>query len=116
MIGNKIYVTKNQEFPQFSKMSPNELSLIIIFNSLYELRDFIIEAEKGLMQPLDEGEYSNLVKIMSYLVNVRDRAIDTEFMFEPLQEIVELLQSYDIEFSEETYRLMQVRKRLLGIS
>ncbi len=60
------------------------------------------------MQPLDEGEYSNLVKIMSYLVNVRDRAAETEFMFDPLQEIVDLLQSYDIEFSEETYRLMQV--------
>lgn len=62
------------------------------------------------MQPLDEGEYSNLVKIMSYLVNVRDRAQDTEFMFEPLQEIVDLLLSYDIEFSEEMYRLMQVNK------
>lgn len=73
-----------------------------------ELKDFIAEAERSLMQPLDEGEYSNLVKIMSYLVNVRDRASDTEFMFEPLQEIVDLLLSYDIEFSEETYRLMQV--------
>ena len=75
--------------------------------SLIELKQFIDEAEKGLMQPLDEGEYSNLVKIMSYLVNVRDRASDTEFMFEPLQEIVDLLMSYDIDFSE-TYRLMQV--------
>lgn len=61
------------------------------------------------MQPLDDGEYSNLVKIMSYLVNVRNRAQDTEFMFEPLQEIVNLLLSYDIEFNEETYSLMQVK-------
>ena len=62
------------------------------------------------MQPLDEGEFGNLVKIMSYLVNVRDRAQDTEFMFEPLRQIVELLLSYDVEFSEETYRLLQVRE------
>lgn len=79
------------------------------FCSLIELKQFIDDAERGLMQPLDEGEYSNLVKIMSYLVNVRDRTSDTEFMFEPLQDIVNLLTSYDIDFSEETYRLMQVK-------
>lgn len=60
------------------------------------------------MQPLDEGEYSSLVKIMSYLVQVRDRAPDTESMFKPLQDIIDLLLAYDIEFNEETYRLMQV--------
>ena len=84
-------------------------------NSLIELKEFIIDAERGLMQPLDEGEYGNLIKVMSYLVNVRDRAPDTDFMFEPLQEIVDLLISYDIEFNEETYRLMQVGKTISKI-
>ena len=82
--------------------------------SLAELKHFINEVERGLTQPLDEGEYSNLVKIMTCLVNVRDRAPDTEFMFEPLRQIVDLLLSYDIEFNEETYRLMQVEKNILN--
>lgn len=81
--------------------------ILYLISSLKELQSFIADAEKGLMQPL-EGEYSNLVQVMSYLVSVRDRAVDTDFMFELLQEIVDLLLSYDIEFNEETYRLMQV--------
>lgn len=84
------------------------------FNSLKELDEFIEEAEKGLNQPLVEGDYETLISVMGYLKRVKERQIETDNMFEPLKEIIELVKTYDMDFPEETYILLQVSNCLDG--
>ncbi|PSN32950.1 Dynein beta chain [Blattella germanica] len=76
-------------------------------NSLQELEDFIIEADKALLTPVEEGDYQGLLKVMGYLYKVRERTLKTDEMFEPLKEIMDMLKAYDVEFSEETYLQLQ---------
>ncbi|XP_054265094.1 dynein beta chain, ciliary-like [Macrosteles quadrilineatus] len=78
-----------------------------VINSLIELRDFIKEADEQLSKPLVEGDYEALVTIMSYLRKVKDRQVETDNMFEPLRDIIEMVKQYDMEFPEETYLLLQ---------
>lgn len=77
-------------------------------NSLKELADFIEEADKGLSKPLVEGDYDGLLEIMGYLMKVKERQIETDNLFEPLKDIIELVKVYDMDFPEETYVLLQV--------
>ncbi|XP_069702004.1 dynein beta chain, ciliary-like [Periplaneta americana] len=78
-----------------------------VINSLQELEDFMIEADKGLLATVQEGDYDGLLKVMGYLYHVRERQVATDEMFEPLKEIIEMLKVYDVEFSEETYLKLQ---------
>lgn len=79
-----------------------------LFHSLKGLADFIEEADKGLSKPLVEGDYEGLLEIMDYLMKVKDRQIETDNMFEPLKDVIELVKTYDMDFPEETYVLLQV--------
>ena len=80
--------------------------------SLQELEEFIIETEKTLLTPVEEGDYAGLLKVMGYLYQVRERTLKTDEMFEPLKGIMEMLKAYDVEFSEETYLQLQVTSSL----
>jgi dynein heavy chain len=77
-------------------------------NSLQELEDFITEADKGLLTPVEKGDYEALIQVMVYLYNVRERQATTDVMFEPIKEIMDMLKPYHVEFSEETYLKLQV--------
>lgn len=55
-----------------------------------------------------EGDYEGLISIMGYLMRVKDRQLETDNMFEPLKDIIELVKTYDMDFPEETYILLQV--------
>jgi dynein heavy chain len=77
-------------------------------NSLQELEDFITEADKGLLTPVQEGDYEGLLRVMGFLYHVRERQVTTDEMFEPIKEIINMLKIYDVEFSEETYLKLQV--------
>lgn len=76
--------------------------------SLSDLARFIHDADEGLQQPVEEGDYERLVNVMGYLMNVKERQLTTDDMFEPLRQTIELLKFYDQELPEEVNVLLQV--------
>lgn len=78
-----------------------------VTNSLLDLGNFIRAADEQLLQQVVEGDYAGLVNIMAYLLNVKERAVTTDDMFEPMQEIINLLKFYDQDIPEEVNVLLQ---------
>lgn len=78
-----------------------------VTNSLIDLANFIRRADEQLLQQVAEGDYDGLVNIMAYLLNVKERAVTTDEMFEPMQEIINLLKFYDMDIPEEVNVLLQ---------
>lgn len=76
--------------------------------SLSDLGNFIHQADEGLLQPVEEGDYDGLVNVMGYLMNVKERQATTDEMFEPIKSTIELLKYYDQELPEEVNVLLQV--------
>lgn len=56
-----------------------------VTNNLCDLAEFIRKADEGLLQTVKEGDYEGLVNIMAYLMHVKERAVVTDEMFEPMQ-------------------------------
>ena len=81
---------------------------VLICCSLKDLDDFIQTADAGLNQPIKEGDYTGLVKVMGHVMAVKDRQTATDEMFEPLKEMIELLKSYSQEMPEDVYLQLQV--------
>nr|XP_026486610.1 dynein beta chain, ciliary [Vanessa tameamea] len=78
-----------------------------VTSSLSDLGNFIRKADEGLLQPVPEGDYEALVSVMAYLMHVKDRALTTDDMFQPLTETIELLKFYDMDIPEEVNVLLQ---------
>lgn len=78
-----------------------------VTSSLSDLGNFIRKADEGLLQQVVEGDYDGLVNIMAYLMNVKDRTVSTDEMFEPMQETIDLLKYYDQDIPEEVNVLLQ---------
>ncbi|KAL4703187.1 hypothetical protein ACJJTC_018259 [Scirpophaga incertulas] len=78
-----------------------------VTSSLTDLADFIRKADEGLMQPVPEGDYEALINVMGFLMNVKERALTTDEMFQPLTETIELLKFYDMDIPEEVNVLLQ---------
>ncbi|CAG9581720.1 unnamed protein product [Danaus chrysippus] len=78
-----------------------------VTSSLSDLGNFIRKADEGLLQPVPEGDYEALVSVMGYLMNVKDRTLTTDDMFQPLTETIELLKFYDMDIPEEVNVLLQ---------
>lgn len=78
-----------------------------VTSNLCDLGTFIRQADEGLLQQIAEGDYAGLVSIMAYLMNVKDRALTTDEMFEPMQETIDLLKYYDMDIPEEVNVLLQ---------
>jgi dynein heavy chain, axonemal len=78
-----------------------------VTHSLSDLANFIRQAAEGLLQTVNEGDYAALVKIMGFLMNVKERCAVTDEMFEPLTETIELLKYYDMDIPEEVNVLLQ---------
>lgn len=78
-----------------------------VTSSLIDLANFIRRADEQLLQQVEEGDYDGLVNIMAYLMNVKERAVTTDEMFEPMQEIINLLKFYDMDIPEEVNVLLQ---------
>ncbi|XP_030760043.1 dynein beta chain, ciliary-like isoform X2 [Sitophilus oryzae] len=72
-----------------------------VINSIDELENFIKEAIAAMQTPLTEDDYDELIKVMGYLFKVKERQVDTDAMFEPLKQIMDLLKEYNVEFPEE---------------
>lgn len=78
-----------------------------VTESLGDLATFIRNADEGLLQTVKEGDYEGLVSIMAYLLHVKERTQTTDEMFEPMQEIIDLLKYYDTDIPEEVNVLLQ---------
>lgn len=86
---------------------------LVLFCSLKDLDEFIQTADAGLNQPIKEGDYTGLVKVMGYVMAVKERQTVTDEMFDPLKETIELLKSYNQEMPEDVYLQLQVCRLLL---
>ncbi|WAR03796.1 DYHC-like protein [Mya arenaria] len=78
-----------------------------VTNSLKELAGFIKVTDNGLTKPVEEGDYNGLVGCMMHLSAVKERQANTDDMFEPLKQTIELLKTYDQEMPEEVHMQLQ---------
>lgn len=78
-----------------------------VTSSLMDLGNFIRKADEGLLQTVKEGDYDALVGIMAILMQVKERALKTDEMFEPMQETIQLLKYFDMDIPEEVNVLLQ---------
>ncbi|XP_052825334.1 dynein beta chain, ciliary isoform X1 [Octopus bimaculoides] len=78
-----------------------------VINSLNELEEFIEVADEGLGKTVEEGDYDQLVAVMEQLNAVHKRQDDTDMMFEPLKETIELLKTYDQEMPESVHQQIE---------
>jgi dynein heavy chain, axonemal len=78
-----------------------------VTNSLTDLGNFIRNASEGLLQSVTEGDYGGLVKLMGFLMNLKERSAVTDEMFEPLTDTIELMKYYDMDIPEEVNVLLQ---------
>lgn len=78
-----------------------------VIKSLDELESFCLEAIQAMSVTITEDDYSALLNIMGYLFKVKERMMATDAMFGPLRGIMDLLQTYGVEFSEEVYVKLQ---------
>ncbi|KAF9414328.1 hypothetical protein HW555_007725, partial [Spodoptera exigua] len=80
-----------------------------VHKSLDDLQEFIAYASKELSVELAEDDYEGLLKVMGVLNEVRAKMdADTDHMFEPLRDIMDVLKEYGVEFPEETYEQLDV--------
>lgn len=80
----------------------------VSFLSLADLEEFIKVAERGLSKQLKEGDLNGLVEIMGHLMAVKDRQSNTDELFEPLKQTIELLKVYEQELPDEVYKQLEV--------
>lgn len=78
-----------------------------VMTSIEELENFIVEATAAMQVELTDDDYDGLLKVMGYLMKVKDRQDTTDLMFEPLKEIIDLLRNYGVEFPEEIHVQLQ---------
>lgn len=78
-----------------------------VVDSLNDLEQFIEEAIAAMQVTLDENDYDGLLKVMGYLFKVKERQMTTDYMFEPLKQVMDLLKEYGVEFPEEIYVQLQ---------
>lgn len=102
----KIYMLF-QSWGIFTCFSFSDFSYLI--SSLNELEEFIKVADEGLGKTVEEGDYDQLVAVMEQLNAVHKRQDDTDMMFEPLKETIELLKTYDQEMPESVHQQIEVR-------
>ncbi|TRY82989.1 hypothetical protein DNTS_022847 [Danionella cerebrum] len=75
---------------------------------LSDLEQFINVTEGGLGKKVEEGDYNGLVEIMGFLMSVKDRQNETDGMFEPLQQTIDLLESYEQELPGMVYKQLKM--------
>jgi len=82
--------------------------VLVIYYSLNDLAHFIKEVDIGLNEPLKEGDIPHLISIMDYLIRIKERQSQTDEMFEPLKQTIELLKVYNQDMPDEVHQQLQV--------
>ena len=77
-----------------------------VSHSLNDLASFVKVTIAGLSVTVPEGDYKALVEVMGHLFAVKGRQEETDTMFEPLKQTIELLKSYGQALPEDTDQLM----------
>lgn len=77
-------------------------------DTVAELGAFIKIAQEKLDAPIPEDDYDGLVEIMQALGDVKSREEDTDAVFEPLQQRVALLQSFNVEVPDAVLKSLDV--------
>ncbi|XP_028842651.1 dynein heavy chain 9, axonemal-like isoform X2 [Denticeps clupeoides] len=78
-----------------------------VTNNLSELAEFITATRAGIGRMVTEGDYDGLVEVMGHLKAVKGREGSTDTMFEPLQDTIKLLRSYEQELPDLAYKQLQ---------
>lgn len=86
-------------------MAPHVLFVLI---SLANLEAFIKNSESGLLKKVEKGDFQGLVEIMGHLMAVKERQSNTDEMFEPLKQTLELLKTYEQELPETVFKQLEV--------
>ena len=71
-----------------------------VVNDLKELEDFIVRSTESLKQEATKEDSVTLLKILKTIGSINDREFQTDNMFDPLKEIVDMLTSYDMSFDD----------------
>ena len=74
------------------------------FSSLFSIQ----VTKSGLSTTVEEGDYDGLVCVMHHLLAIKDRQLNTDGMFEPLKQTIELLKAYGQEMPDEVYQQLEV--------
>nr|VZI28891.1 unnamed protein product [Spirometra erinaceieuropaei] len=78
-----------------------------VTDSLKELAEFIQVTSKGLEDEVKPGDYEHLVSTMGFLGGMKERQAATDEMFEPLQQTIELLKTYQHQMPDEVHRQLE---------
>lgn len=69
-----------------------------------ELENFIAYATKELSVELADDDYEGLLQVMRVINEVKARVDnETDQIFDPLRDIIDMLKEYGVDFPEETY-------------
>ncbi|GFO38901.1 dynein heavy chain 9, axonemal [Plakobranchus ocellatus] len=79
-----------------------------VTGGLDDLQDFITSTSKGLAKDPVEGDYIGLVNVMGLLNAVRDRQAETDVMFEPLKQTIDMLKTCGVDMSEKVYNQLEM--------
>eukprot|EP00731_Ephydatia_muelleri_P033713 Em0036g17a len=77
-----------------------------VSHTLNDLVSYVKVTIAGLSVTVPEGEYKALVEVMGHLLAVKERQEETDTMFEPLKQTIELLKSYGQPLPEDTNQPM----------
>ncbi|XP_009290539.2 dynein axonemal heavy chain 11 isoform X1 [Danio rerio] len=74
-----------------------------VTNSIGELEEFMEQAESRLKEPVCSGDYQALVEVKGFLLAIRNRQHNTERLFEPVREMVNLLEQFGETLPDSIY-------------
>ena len=75
---------------------------------LNDLEEFTAKTMKGLEKEPKENDYKALVEAMHLLNGVRERQVQTDAMFEPIKDTIDLLKIFGVDMSDKIYQQLEV--------
>ncbi|TNJ29607.1 Dynein heavy chain [Giardia muris] len=73
---------------------------------LHDLQDFITNADAVLAIKVGEGQRNELVRAMEVLSGIKERAISTNLMWEPMNATVQMLAQHSVTMPSDALRLI----------
>lgn len=73
-------------------------SYLSLFGSLTDSEEFIKVADAGLQREVTKGNYCVRAEMMGHLLAVKERQTTPDELFEPLKEMVALLERCQVKF------------------
>nr|XP_025719696.1 dynein heavy chain 9, axonemal [Callorhinus ursinus] len=78
-----------------------------VTNSLADLEVFIKNSECGMLKKVEKGDFEGLIEVMGHLLALKERQSSIDEMFEPLQQTIELLKTYEQELPEMVFKQLE---------